>query len=87
MEESSWLQEVVKRIISFSGQNPWTIFSDFISITAVVFAASVTDKTCVCMTYVQLIQKMLGHENIETTLIYATADMDDLRAAHAKYCT
>lgn len=36
---------------------------------------------------VQLIQKMLGHENIETTLIYATADMDDLRAAHAKYCT
>ena len=36
MEESSWLQEVVKRIISFSGQNPWTIFSDFISITAVV---------------------------------------------------
>lgn len=29
MEESSWLQEVVKRIISFSGQNPWTIFMRF----------------------------------------------------------
>lgn len=36
---------------------------------------------------VQLIQKMLGHESIETTMIYATVDMDELRSAHKKYCT
>ena len=35
---------------------------------------------------VQLIQKMLGHENIQTTLIYATADLEEVRAAHKKFC-
>lgn len=41
MKESSWPQEIVKRITSFNGQNPWMIFGDFISMTAFSFAAGV----------------------------------------------
>lgn len=36
---------------------------------------------------IQLVQKMLGHASIETTMIYATVDVDDVRTAHKKFCT
>lgn len=35
---------------------------------------------------VELVQKMLGHNNIDTTMIYATTDVESLRAARRKYC-
>lgn len=35
---------------------------------------------------VELIQKMLGHESVNTTMIYTTTDLETLRAARRKYC-
>lgn len=31
------------------------------------------------------VQKMLGHENIQTTTIYARSDMENVKASHGKY--
>lgn len=44
MKESGWLQEIVKRITSFNGQNPWTIFGDFINMTAFSLESGVKGK-------------------------------------------
>lgn len=35
---------------------------------------------------VELVQRMLGHSKINTTMIYATTDIESLRAARRKYC-
>ena len=35
---------------------------------------------------IELVQKMLGHSSIDTTMIYATTDVESLRAARRKYC-
>ncbi len=34
---------------------------------------------------IEQVQKMLGHESIETTTIYAQSNMDDVQASHNKY--
>lgn len=34
---------------------------------------------------IEQVQKMLGHESIETTTIYAQSNMEDVQAAHNKY--
>ncbi len=35
---------------------------------------------------VELIQKMLGHASIDTTMIYTAVAQEDVKAAHEKYC-
>ena len=35
---------------------------------------------------IEQVQKMLGHEKIDTTLIYAKIVCDDVKYAHNKYC-
>lgn len=35
---------------------------------------------------IELVQKMLGHSRVDTTMIYATTDVESLRAARRKYC-
>jgi integrase len=35
---------------------------------------------------VELIQKMLGHTSINTTMIYTQVAQEDVKAAHEKYC-
>lgn len=35
---------------------------------------------------IELIQQLLGHEHVDTTLIYAKVDESQLRYAHDKYC-
>ncbi len=35
---------------------------------------------------VELIQKMLGHASIDTTMIYTAVAQEDVKAAHIKYC-
>lgn len=36
---------------------------------------------------IEQVQKMLGHENIETTTIYARSDRDNVKSSHRKYIT
>ena len=35
---------------------------------------------------IEQVQKMLGHEKIDTTLIYAKTICEDVKYAHSKYC-
>ena len=35
---------------------------------------------------IEQVQKFLGHANINTTMIYAEVDVDEVRHSHAKYC-